>query len=74
MQMVVEIAVTSSRDTDFDGLGIQQNHFILFAADKNEQGIADTLIRKLLRRAANEATNKLNSYLSKQIENNLRKN
>lgn len=74
MQMVVEIAVTSSRDADFDGLGIQQNHFILFPADKNEQEIADTLIRKLLTRAANEAVGKLNSYLSKQIEDNLRKN
>lgn len=68
MQMVVEIAVTSPHDSDFAGLGVKQNHFILFAADKNEQEIADVLIRKLIKRASGEITEKLNNYLSEKIE------
>lgn len=74
MKINIELAVTSSHDAEFSGIGVSQNHFILFAADKDEQEIADTLVRKLLTRAAGEAVQKLDKYISKTIEDKFRNN
>lgn len=68
MQMIVGLQASSPRDSDFSELNQEQNHFVLFAADKDEQEMADTLIRKLLTRAANDISGKINSYRQKSLE------
>ena len=72
MQMLVELTAESNHDNDFEPITIKQNHFILFSTTKNEQEIADTLIRKLLSRATNEISHKLDKYLSFKIEKDSR--
>ena len=74
MKINIELAVTSMHDAEFSGIGVSQNHFILFAADKDEQEIADTLVRKLLTRAASEASQKLDKHISQEIEDKFRNN
>lgn len=68
MQMVVELDTAAPTIQDFMPLSEQQNHFILFAADKDEQEVADKLIQKLLQRAAAATCSKLEKHLQKQIE------
>lgn len=68
MQMVVELRTEAAFDSDFMPIRQEQTHFILFAADKDEQQIADTLIKKLLTSAVNDANNKINKYLQKKLE------
>ena len=68
MQMIIVLQASSPRDSDFSELNQEQNHFVLFAADKDEQEMADTLIRKLLTRAANDISGKINSYRQKSLE------
>lgn len=68
MQMVVELRTDAAFDSDFVPIQQEQTHFILFAADKDEQQIADTLIKKLLTTAVNDANNKINKYLQNKLE------
>lgn len=72
MQMLVELTAESNHDNNFEPINIKQNHFILFPANKNEQEVADTLIRKLLSRASSEISNKIDKYLSFKIEKDSR--
>lgn len=69
MQMQVELEVVSRTMEDFSPIVERQNHFILFAADKDEQKIADDLLRKLLTKAANDVGTKVDYAESKRIEN-----
>ena len=71
MQMQVELEVISHTLDDFSPITEQQNHFILFAADKDEQEIADNLLRKLLTRAANDTSGRIDSYEAKHIEQDI---
>lgn len=68
MQMRVELEVTSDTMDDFLPITAKQVHFILFAADKDEQEIADDLLRKLLTKAAEEAGFKINKFEAKRLE------
>lgn len=68
MQMRVELEVTSDTLDDFLPITAKQVHFILFAADKDEQEIADELLRKLLTKAAEEAGSKINKFEAKRLE------
>ncbi|MBR1756769.1 MAG: hypothetical protein IJ738_05665 [Alphaproteobacteria bacterium] len=68
MQMQIELETISRTQEDFSPLTEQQNHFILFAADKNEQEIADNLLRKLLIQAAKEMSGKIDRFEAKRIE------
>lgn len=70
MQMVVELRTEAAFYSDFMPIQQEQTHFILFAADKDEQQIADTLIKKLLTSAVNDANNKINKYLQNKLEKN----
>ena len=72
MQVLLELTAEAKNDNDFEPITVRQNHFILFDATKNEQEIADTLIRKLLSRATSELSKKLDRYLSLKIEKNSR--
>ena len=72
MKMIVELEIIARRDDDFLPLNERQNHFILFAASKNEQEVADTLIRKLLSRAATALMQKMDKYIENSIENKIR--
>ncbi len=69
MQMQIELETVSHTQEDFGPITEQQNHFILFAADKDEQEIADNLLRKLLTKAANEMSSKIDNFEAKYIEN-----
>ena len=69
MQMQIEIEALSRTIEDFSPITEHQNHFILFAADKDEQKIADDLLRKLLTRAANDLSAKIDNFETKRIEN-----
>ena len=69
MQMQVEVEVLSRTIEDFSPITEQQTHFILFAADKDEQQIADELLRKLLTKAANELSTKIDKFETMRIEN-----
>lgn len=68
MQMVIELRTAATHDGEFAPVNQEQNHFILFAAEKNEQDIADSLIQKLLTRAARDADGKINKFLQKSLE------
>ena len=70
MQMVVVLQTIAQHDADFKPLKQEQNHFVLFAADKDEQQMADNLIIKLLTRAAADANNKINKFLQDELEKN----
>ena len=70
MQMVVVLQTTAQHNADFKPLKQEQNHFVLFAADKDEQQMADNLIMKLLTRAAADANGKINRFLQDELEKN----
>ncbi len=70
MQMVVELQVLSPHYNDFTPIQQEQTHFILFAADKDEQQVADSLIQKLLTRSAVDANGKIHKYLQNELEKN----
>lgn len=72
MKMIAELEIIARRDDNFLPLNERQNHFILFAASKNEQEVADTLIRKLLSRAATALMQKMDKYIENSIENKIR--
>lgn len=68
MQMQVELDVVSRTMDDFTPLTARQTHFILFAADSDEQEIADNLLRKLLTRAAEEVGAKIDKFAAARLE------
>lgn len=70
MQMSVELRTVSPTETDFVPIQQEQTHFILFAADKDEQEIADNLIKKLLTAASKDADAKINRFLQNELEKN----
>ena len=47
MQMILNTEIVSDKISGFNKASNVQNHFILFSADKDEQEIADDLIKKL---------------------------
>ena len=70
MKMLIEIQVDATNEKDFKTIKQEQNHFVLFSADKDEQQVADTLIKKLLARAAKEVDGKLNRHIQNELEKN----
>lgn len=68
MQMTVELETSMQNDKSFAPLNEQENHFILFAGDKDEQKIADELLRKLLAKAAKEMSRKIDKYSAAYLE------
>lgn len=68
MQMILSMDITSDKMADFDKLSDVQNHFILFSADKEEQEIADDLIKKLLKKSAFGTSKKIENAISVQLE------
>jgi hypothetical protein len=69
MQMQLSLQVSAPEIGDFEPIDEQQNHFILFSVEKDEQEVADTLIRKLLTRAANNVDEKIDRYAQTHLEN-----
>lgn len=67
MQMVLSMDITSDKITDFNKLSDVQNHFILFSSDKEEQEIADDLIKKLLKKSVFGTAKKLEEAVSSQL-------
>ena len=70
MQMHIELDVRSDTIDDFLPLSAKQVHFILFASDKDEQEIADSLLRKLLTKASEEISGKIDKFEATQLEEN----
>ena len=68
MQMVVELKTISPTNQAFVPIQQEQTHFILFGADKDEQEIADNLIKKLLTMASKDADGKINRFLQNELE------
>ena len=68
MQMAVEIETSLQNDKSFAPINERQSHFILFAGDKDEQKIADELLRKLLAKAAKELSRKIEKYSAEYLE------
>lgn len=69
MQMILNMNITSDKIADFKEIHDVQNHFILFSADKDEQEVADELIKKLLKKSAFGATKLLENAISEHLEN-----
>ena len=69
MQMVLSMEITSDKISDFKTLNDVQNHFILYSSDKDEQEIADDLIKKLLKKSAFGTIQKLEDVISDQLKN-----
>lgn len=69
MQMAVELEVFSPTNNAFAPMQERQKHFILFASDKDEQKIADDLLRKLLTKTSKELGRKLDNYSATSLEN-----
>lgn len=75
MQMKINMDITSDKISGFEKTSDVQNHFILFAADKDEQEIADDLIKKLLRKSAFGTAEKIEEAIQNHlISQNVRKN
>lgn len=68
MQVSLTLNIKAVDDQYFEPITEQQNHFILFAGTKDEQQVADTLIRKLLERAGIAAKSQLNHRLAETLE------
>lgn len=68
MSMVVELEVYSPTNNSFAPINERQNHFILFASDKDEQKIADDMLRKLLTKSVKEASRKIDKYSAVNLE------
>ena len=68
MSMAIELEVYSPVNNSFAPLNERQNHFILFASDKDEQRIADDMLRKLLTKAAKEVSRKIDKYSAMDLE------
>lgn len=70
MQMNIEVSTIATNLSDFAPITETQNHFILFSSDKDEQETADTLIRKLLKRAIANTSKKINTFEQNNLEKN----
>ena len=68
MQMQIELDARSDTIDDFLPISAKQMHFILFASDKDEQEIADNLLRKLLTKASEEIGKKIDKFEASQLE------
>ena len=68
MQMQLEFEVHAEAIDDFLPIHVKQMHFILFAADKDEQEIADGLLRKLLAKGAEETGAKIDKFEAERLE------
>jgi len=68
MEMTVELEVISPTDKNFLPLIDKQSHFILFANDKDEQKIADDLLRKLLAKGVKDTGKKIDKYSAQNLE------
>lgn len=68
MQIRLLLNAVAANNNDLPLISEQQNHFILFTADKDEQQVADTLIRKLLARAAISVSTQINTQLANILE------
>ena len=74
MQMILTMEITSDKIADIKKTEDTQNHFILFSADKDEQKVADDLIRKLLKKSAFGTSKKLEDLIQNHlIESKVRK-
>ncbi len=74
MQMILDMEITSDKIPEFETLTDEQNHFILFSADDDEQKIADELIKKLLKKSAFGTSEKIKETIQNQlIKENVRK-
>ena len=67
MQITVELETLSSMGATAP-LVEKQKHFILFASDKDEQKLADDLVRKLLTKASKEMSRKIDKYSAEELE------
>ena len=68
MQMSVELEAFSPTDSSFTPMHEKQNHFILFASNKDEQKVADDLLRKLITKVSKEMGRKLDNYSAVDLE------
>lgn len=68
MEMQIELEASTRLVSDLDEINERQNHFILFAADRDEQEISDNLLRKLLTKASEQASKKIDKYIASKLE------
>ena len=68
MQIAVELEVVMPNVSATVPFNEKQKHSILFASDKDEQVLADELVRKLLTKAAKEMSRKVDYYSAKELE------
>lgn len=67
MQMILRMEITSDKINGFNKISDIQNHFIMFDANKDEQEVADDLIKKLLRKSSFGTAKKLEDVIQKQL-------
>ena len=68
MQMILNTEIVSDKINGFNKAEDVQNHFILFSADKDEQEIADDLIKKLLKKSAYGTSNKIEEAIQNHLK------
>lgn len=68
MQMILNTEIVSDKIDGFNKASDVQNHFILFSADKDEQEIADDLIKKLLKKSAYGTSNKIEEAIQNHLK------
>jgi hypothetical protein len=68
MQMILNMEIVSDKINGFNKAEDVQNHFILFSADKDEQEIADDLIKKLLKKSAYGTSNKIEEAIQNHLK------
>ena len=67
LEMVVELKISAHND-DFEDIKEQQQHFILFAADKDEQDVSDGLLRKMLAKTSADAAKDIERHIATLLE------
>ena len=67
MQMILRMNITSDKIKGFNKISDVQNHFIMYDAAKDEQEVADGLIKKLLRKSSFGTTQKLENAIQNQL-------
>ena len=68
MQMILNTEIVSDKINGFNKAEDVQNHFILFSADKDEQEIADDLIKKLLKKSAFGTADKIEEAIQNHLK------
>lgn len=68
MQMILNTEIVSDKINGFNKAEDVQNHFILFSADKDEQEIAEDLIKKLLKKSAYGTSNKIEEAIQNHLK------